>query len=370
MLKSIFNDIIQRNLLTDEEKRRFPASNEPTYVLVSMAARKTKMGSGSIKNITKESFSAEHYKEMEPVCSVVTYDTFMERATTIQEYFRYAITVAIGWFVLKYYEEFASDYTIPTCEADFKTMTNHLNETNLDFNNLAHLSYVKLRAKPWRIYIATVSKTLSKFKEYPVTQNNMRLLGNLFRFNCTSPFAVLLLTDAYNKLSPASLDKFQIIITDIEKHRTEKGGDLEKIFNRFNKHFPVLFNLFRKSVSMYMMRQETYTVFKGTRNDIDPKETKGQTFCMDCGRLLDLINLKHRPKKRTMYVNFLGHYRFCFNCDKTNLIDFKLLDEKRNLFALETIDRPSVTLCYSNGCSNVTTTKYCEVHIRKITAKQ
>ena len=370
MLKSIFNDIIQRNLLTDEEKRHFPESNDPTYLLVSMAARKTKMGSDSIKNITKESFSFEYYKEMEPVCSIVDYDTFMERAATIPEYFRYAITVAVGWFVLKNYREFASDYTIPTCETDFKTMTDNLNEITLDFNNLAHLSYVKLRAKPWRIYIATVSKTLSKFKEYPVTQNDVRLLGNLFRFNCRSPFAVLLLTDAYNKLSPASLDKFQTIVSDIEKHRTEKGGDLEKIFNRFRIQFPVLFSLFRKSVSMYMMRQETYLVFKGTRNDINPKETKGQTFCIDCGRLLDLINLKHRPKKRTVYVRSLGHYRFCFNCDKTNLIDFKLLDREGNVFALETIDRPPVTLCYSSGCSNVTTTKYCEVHIRKITAKQ
>lgn len=370
MLRSIFNDIVLRNLLTDEEKRRFPPSEDPTYVLISSAVRKTRMGVDSLKNVTRESFTSAHYREMSPVCSIADYDTFMERATTIPEYFRYAVTVAMGWFVLKNYGEFANDYTVPTSETDFKPSIEHLCDTTLNFNNLAHLSHVKLRAKPWRIYISTVSKTLSKFKERSIAQSDLNVLGNLFRFNCISPFAPLFLTDAYYELSHASLRKFQSIVLDVEKHRTERGGDLEKIFNRFDKQFPVLFTLFQKSVSKYIMRQETYTIFEGTRGDIDPREIEGQTFCMDCGRLLDLIDLKHRPKKRTIYVRFYETRRFCFNCDKTNLVDFNLLDGEGNLFSLETIDRPSVTLCHFVGCKNVTTTKYCEVHIRKITAKQ
>lgn len=369
MLKTIFNDIIQRNLLTDEEKRRFPASENATYKLIALAARKTRMGVHLIKRITQD-FTLTHYEDMEPICSVVSYTIFMERATTILEYFRYAVTVAMGWFILKNYSEFACDYTIPSSEAKFKTMIDNLNDMNLDFNKLAHLAYVRLRAKPWRIYISNVSKALSKFKEDMVARNDVCLLGNLFRFNCISPFAPLLLTDTYYKLSPASLLKFKNIVLEVEKHRTEKEGDLEVILNRFKNQFPVLFTLFQKSVSKYMMRQETYTVFKGTRNDLDPKNIEGQTFCMDCGRSLDLVDLKHRPKKRTMYMRLYEPYRFCFNCDKTNLIDFKLLDEEGNVFAFETIDRYSVSLCHFNGCQNVTTTKYCEVHIRKITAKQ
>lgn len=371
MLKAIFNEIVQRNLMTNEEKRRFPESEDPTYVLVSLAARKTRMGSHWIEKLTKDNFTLAHYDDMEPVCSVVPYETFLERATNILEYFRYAVTVAMGWFILKNYSEFVSDYTIPSTEADFKTMTDNLNDTTLDFNKLAHLSYVKLREKPWRNYISTVSKTLSKFQECTIVpQNDIRLLGNLFRFDCISPFSPLLLTDTYYKLSPASLLKFKNIISEVEKHRTEKGGDLERTLDRFKKQLPVLFSLFQKSVSKYTMRQETYTVFKGTRKDVDPKEIEGQTFCMDCGRSLDLVDLKHRPKKRTIYMRLHEPHRFCFNCDKTNLIDFKLLDTVGNVFALETIDRHSVTLCHSHGCKNVTTTKFCEVHIRKMTVKQ